>query len=198
MRKEILAATAMVTFGFGMAHAESLESLKANTEAFGAAAVAAVAGMKAPRFVLAGKVGIPLYAKDAFKGLKACDVVDAYNKPVDGHGLGALPANVSVAIDLLDPCLDAVSRRYGFQRYGVKVSADRIFVHAEANGSFQPGAMMEAIGISISPEKLPIGNSVKQDLLFALNSRGGRLFGYQAQVLSPNDAAPHTPLPGQQ
>lgn len=101
---------------------------------------------------------IPQYAKDAFKDLRECSVADA---------LFIRQPSLKEAVDMLEPCMKAVSKRYG-----VTVSVKE----GKMPDSADPG-----IGIFVRGE-LMIGNPVLMDLDYSIKLRRGGLFGHKAYV----------------
>ncbi len=101
---------------------------------------------------------------DAFAGLPACAVVDAVT--IRAYRLAE-------AVDVLQPCLKALS-----QRYAVEIAAAPGLV-ARPDG--------QALGLRLSVQGVTfIGNNVREDIAYAIDGlRRGRLLGFPASVETP-------------
>lgn len=104
-----------------------------------------------------------LVPKDAFEGLEACSIVTGmYHLP--------RPISLQVAVQMLMPCMDAVSRKY---HVGVGVG--------DTIGTGYP----PEIHIFVSGDAgdtLPMGSIAYIDLKHSVAIRHGRLLGYRASV----------------
>jgi len=101
---------------------------------------------------------IPQFAKDAFKGLQECSIVDA---------MFIRQPDLKEAVGMLEPCMKAVSKRYG-----VPVSVKEAKI---------PDSSDLGIGLIVSGE-LMVGNSVLMDLDYSIKLHHGGLFGHTAYV----------------
>lgn len=104
-----------------------------------------------------------LVPKDAFEGFEACSIVTGmYHLP--------RPISLQVAVQMLMPCMDAVSRKY---HVGVGVG--------DTIGTGYP----PEIHIFVSGDAgdtLPMGSIAYRDLKHSVAIRNGRLLGYRASV----------------
>lgn len=108
-----------------------------------------------------------LIGKDAFTGLEQCNIVDAKFET---------QTTLSNAIKIMEPCLEAVGRKYH-----MGVSAAIGLVNRPPLGYPQWNGSASGIWILVSG-KLPFGNSVIVDLEKAVDVRNGYILGHPAKV----------------
>ena len=107
---------------------------------------------------------IPQFAKDAFKGLQECSIVDA---------MFIRQPDLKEAVGMLEPCMKAVSKRYG-----VSVSAKEAKI---------PDSSGLGIGLVVSGE-IMVGNPILRDLNYSIKLHHGGLFGHPAYAGYLKDA----------
>ncbi|MBI5245771.1 MAG: hypothetical protein HY923_01210 [Elusimicrobia bacterium] len=111
----------------------------------------------------------PFVAEDAFAGVPACGVLDIKT---------IRPFNLDEASDLVNPCLQAVAKKYS-----ATFVAEGGFLSAPQSG--RPGTT----GLLIKTD-LTAGSKGHRDLVASLAHRDGRLLGHVTKVLTAGEPAP--------
>jgi hypothetical protein len=111
----------------------------------------------------------PFVAEDVFAGIGECGVLDIKT---------IRPFNLDEATDLMQPCLDAVAKKYA-----AKAVVEPGFLSAPQSG--QPGKA----GLLIKTDLTP-GSKGHRDLVSSIGRRQGRLLGHLVKVMTKDDILP--------
>ena len=111
----------------------------------------------------------PFVAEDAFADVGACGVLDIKT---------IRPFNLDEASDLINPCMDAVAKKYS-----AKAVTEAGFLSAPQSG--QPGKT----GLLIKTD-MTAGSKAHRDLVAALGRRQNRLLGHMTKVMTKDEVQP--------